>query len=324
MSRVSEPVLSDRYAKDHFEENFLSLLNGHLADFERETYQDLDQSSPCIYVCGAPRSGTTLLTQVLSSCLDVQPINNLVASFWRAPCVGLRLSKKLLGVDFESMYESDYGRTADIREPHEFGYFWSEILGRRSMDEPTPEMIESVDWSNFSRVLSNMQSVAQRPIIFKAFMLAYYAERVCAVLDKSLFIYVRRDFVENCASVYRGRQEYVGSESSWYSVRPLKCNGVDGIPPLQQVVMQVHYINEALSGVWSRLPERNKLILDYSAFCESPDHYVAQVADALRLLGADVAIRGSIPDNRFFRPSKIDSNLRVSIESYLAGLSVRS
>jgi hypothetical protein len=128
--------VTSRFAKDADQERFLAELNEFLAPFEEAQYRELAEQWPTIEVPGVPRSGSTLLTQVITSALDVGSIDNLTATFCKAPVSGIRLSRKLLPRRNTSSFQSAFGRTMAINEPHEFGYFGFPLLGYTEMREP--------------------------------------------------------------------------------------------------------------------------------------------------------------------------------------------
>ena len=105
---------------------------------------------------GVPRSGTTLVSQLVSAHLDVGYINHLVAAFWRAPVTGIRLSKKLIKGVRETSFASEFGRTSHLWEPHEFGYFWAHHLQQEDMSAPKPGAATRIDWEVLRRVLLNI------------------------------------------------------------------------------------------------------------------------------------------------------------------------
>ncbi len=115
-----DPELAPEYKKDPAEEAFLERLNNILAPYQEEDYQDLEEIYPTLHIIGAPRSGTTLMSQLISSHLNIGYINNLIAAFWQAPVYGIRLSKKLIPPGVSSSFRSSFGRTTYIHEPHEF------------------------------------------------------------------------------------------------------------------------------------------------------------------------------------------------------------
>ena len=65
--RRTDARLSDAYRKDPRQEAFLEQLNAALAPGERASYRELEERFPTLHVVGAPRSGTTLVTQLVAS-----------------------------------------------------------------------------------------------------------------------------------------------------------------------------------------------------------------------------------------------------------------
>ena len=120
-----------RYSANPDDEAWLAALNEHLAEARLPSVVRGEPSQlPLIYIVGAPRSGTTLLSQVVSRFLDVGYINNLIARFWRRPSVGIHLSRLVLGGGGREQiaFESEHGTTPGAAGPHEFGYFWRHWL----------------------------------------------------------------------------------------------------------------------------------------------------------------------------------------------------
>ena len=111
--------LSGAFAKDVSEEAFLAELNKALVPFEERCRGAASEEQfATLHVTGAPRSGTTLLTQAVAGRLDVAPVANLAAAFWEAPCVGLRLAKKLLPRETPRRFESAVAGTSTVGGAH--------------------------------------------------------------------------------------------------------------------------------------------------------------------------------------------------------------
>ena len=111
-----DPEVTISFQKDRESEQFLQKLNDILAPSQEAEYEDLPEKYPTLHIIGAPRSGTTLLYQLLTSHLQVGFINNLIASFWKAPVYGIRLSQKLMASYIPSSYVSGFkiGFTRDL------------------------------------------------------------------------------------------------------------------------------------------------------------------------------------------------------------------
>src|SRR6056297_2325285 len=113
----------ESYKKDEKQENFLEEFNKYLLKKEINEYKDFPVKYPFLFVIGAPRSGTTLLTQLIANSFDVSYINNLAARFFLAPLYGIKFSKTVLGEAKQSDFQSNYARTGNLSDIHEFGYF---------------------------------------------------------------------------------------------------------------------------------------------------------------------------------------------------------
>src|SRR5690606_22671196 len=76
-----------------------------------------------VFVIGPPRSGTTLLYQLLVNRFDFIYLDNLSSKFYSAPTVGMWLSKTVAGLAPRTStgYESAYGKTESIFGPNEAG-----------------------------------------------------------------------------------------------------------------------------------------------------------------------------------------------------------
>ncbi len=316
MSEEIEVKRSDRrdvdlapgFRKDPNDERFLARLNAALAPHEEAEYQDHVSGPPTLHVLGVPRSGTTLLTQAIGTHLPVGVINNLVAAFWAAPCYGIRLSKKLL-CPLRSRFESTYGRTREIEEPHEFGYFWAAMLGYRDQVEPTAAERADVDWVRIRRVLLNMVHAEGRPLAFKSFMLGWYIEEMLNALPQTCFVWIRRDPVQNALSLLRARREYVASEDAWVGLKPKEHVWLRERTICEQVAGQVVFLDAALQREVTRARGRNVLELSYEEFCSRPAQALDRVRELLQANGASMEALAAtgVPDRyeaaRFERSS---------------------
>ena len=116
---------AEKYRKNEDEESFLIRLNNNLARTEHLYFQPVQEQLPNIFIIGAPRSGTTLLSQLITFVLDIGYINNFIARFWEAPLQGIRLSNIINTNLRQISFNSTHGVTSNLNGPHEFGYYWT-------------------------------------------------------------------------------------------------------------------------------------------------------------------------------------------------------
>lgn len=277
-TRRTDPELAPEYAKDPAQEGFLEHLNEVLAGVADAELEDIGEPYPTLHVIGVPRSGTTLLYQVLASALDVGYVNNLIAAFWRAPVFGVRLAKTL-GVDrLDSDFSSAYGRTAGVSEPHEFGYFWNDHLRYPDLAEREPEHADSIDWERLRRTIANMAAATGAPMTFKPMILVWHLERLADAMPASRFVWITRPPRETALSLLGMRRSLRGSIDQWASLRPR--GRFDGAAPEWQVAAQVLLLEEAISSAAIELGPERVLKLSYDRLCEQP-HEVIDETEAL-------------------------------------------
>ncbi len=295
MIKRIEPEVTDRFRKDPDQENFLARLNQILAPHQEEDYiENLPECFPTVHVIGVPRSGTTLLTQVLAAHTNIGYINNLIAAFWKAPVYGIRLSAQVLPRNIGSSYQSEFGRTKGIQEPHEFGYFWSELLDYQEMREPEGE--KNIDWERVRLIFTNMTRAYGGPIVFKSLLLAWHIPQMQQTLPKTCWLHIRRDPIQNSLSLLRFRNQFLGSVEKWGSLKPKEYQWLVDKPYWEQVAGQVYFLERRYREQLRRIPKENVLSLTYEELCNSPGEAIKNALRMINRQGASVSLSSSPPD----------------------------
>jgi hypothetical protein len=289
--RRDEPEVRSCYRKNVAQEDFLRRVNGILEPHEGQWELPGEQAHPTVHIIGPPRSGTTFVNQLICHHLDIGYINHLIAAFWEAPIHGVLLARKLLGPTYASQFTSEFGRTHDIHEPHEFGYFWSGHLRYPDMRQRDESHGRQIDWTRLADVLQRMTRAFERPIVFKPFLLIWHLQEFQRVLANSLFIRIHRDPVDNAVSLLQSREKFLGSADKWLSLRPLACADVDNQPPWYQVASQVFHLNRWLDLQISHLIPGSVLNLDYADVCRDPVAATAAVQRFLQSHGLQLGSR---------------------------------
>ena len=266
--RPDEPALAGSFRKDPADEAFIGEFNDALAAYEDSSYADLPESLPTLHVIGAPRSGTTLLYQLIASGLDVGYVNNLTAVFWRSPVTGLRLARKL-GLDsLSSSFASDFGRTTGVAEPHEFGYFWNYHLNYPDLAQRAHDHEASIDWERLRRVIINMAACIEKPMTFKPMLLTWHLETMVRHMRRSCFIWIRRDRRSTALSLLKMRRQLFGNDTTWASLKP--DQPLDDEPPWRQVAAQVVLVERTIGRAVDRLGPENRIAIHYDELCVAP------------------------------------------------------
>ncbi len=282
--------LTENFAKNTNFEKYISELNNSLYEVQDDFIENLPEKYPTLHILGAPRSGTTLLMQMISSFLEVGYINNLTAAFWKAPLFGIQLSLKLLGMKYQSDFTSSYGRTNNIYEPHEFGYFWNYHLKYPDFIQKSQLHEDCIDWQQLSKILINMSYAFKAPLVFKSFLLGFHASKMSKYLPKSCYVYIKRDFLENAFSILGLRKTLLGDVEKWASIRPKQFEWLKKENKYIQIAGQILFLEHEYLTQLKNIPAENVLFLNYNEVCTDPIGVLSRVQTQLFNKSGDISI----------------------------------
>lgn len=286
-----------RYSKNEDDEVFFATINRVLGEvaLPLNTSSRVDIGAlPIIYIVGVPRSGTTLLSQLLSCYLPVGYIDNLIARFWQRPSVGIRLSQSLLGNDGRKAirFDSRHGTTQGVEGPHEFGYFWRHwlALDRAETHKLTDQEAGCIDLVGLKQVLENeILNEFASPVLFKNVICGFQAEILSRAHPASLFVWIKREPEDVVRSILKCRMERYGRYDAWWSLKPSTYTQLVKIEsPVKQVLGQVMDCMREFENELSK-PEVKSLAVNYSSLIERPDMVLAEICEAVKALDFDMS-----------------------------------
>lgn len=305
--------------KNPIDEDLLQKMNRALQALEQEQYVDLDEDFPFIFICGLPRSGTTLLAQVITHSLDVGYINNLSARFWLAPVLGIRFSHMILRESRRTTFESDYAATEVIDDIHEFGYFWRYWLKKdQILDHLQLEEVEKrIDWDGLKKTLLNMQHAFAKPVCMKNIFGSLHMKALSSHFNKVLFVYIRRDPLDNAISILNARQRFHADPNVWWSIIPQEYEQLRNLGFMQQIAGQVHYLRSFYEKQIA-LGHSNILVVEYKELCENPSNVINQVCQKCLVLGNQLELVQEPPrfDYRTHDNPGLKSRFKKLLDAY--------
>lgn len=315
MSRKAQvqSLRTARFQKDWRGEELLSAVNQALAPLERELVAAFTAPRyPIIFVVGAPRSGTTMLVQLLITCFELGYINNVAARFWMAPYVGAWLASELHDSERPPAigFSSDVGITREYEGPHEFGYFWRRWFDYHDTHELSREQIEAIDITYLRQELAAIEHVFDRPILLKNIpALSLQVGFLATAVPESVFIHCRRDHLYVAQSLLLSRLKYYGAKESWFSVKPKEYRWLKSRPYAEQIAGQVFYTQKRIEQAFSSLDSRHCLEIDYESLCQNPQEQLERVANLLSGVGCELSRRDcAVPDLTCTNERLVDEN----------------
>jgi len=275
-----------KYVKKAEDEDFMTGMNLTLQKREFELYKDYNIDYPFLFVFGLPRSGTTLLTQVIAHSFDIGFINNLMARFWLAPVHGVRLSKLILGTKKDTAYQSDYAATNELTDIHEFGYFWRYWLKKESFTGVTKakEIEKEIDWPGLKKTLANLQHEFGKAMIFKNIFGSYHLQRLKEFLNKVIYIYIRRDPLDVAVSILAARRKYYRDLNTWWSYMPIEYDKIKDLDYWEQIAGQVYYLQRYYDTETDPSRLENVVQVEYSDLAHRPLKVLHEISEKSQVL----------------------------------------
>jgi hypothetical protein len=287
----------------------LTPLDRLLARFEARRLRAAGPpTKPLVLIVGAPRSGTTLLYQVLAHYLPVTYPTNLSALFPRAPITASRLFRPRATAVTTHSY---YGNTAGLGGPNDGFHLWNRWLGAdryRAVETLTGAAADAM-----RRFFGAWTAAFGRPFLNKNNRNADCIALLGRALPEARFVVVRRDPVYVAQSLLIARQQIQGDKSRKWGLRSLDQEADQGpLGYVDSVCLQIADIERRMAeGCRTLAPER-VVPVQYERFCEQPAAAIAAIAE--RTLGAGIETGGI--DRELDLRGRSTNQRRISVEEF--------
>ncbi|MBE9207149.1 sulfotransferase [Nostoc sp. LEGE 06077] len=280
------------FQRNQFEEEILQNLNQLLIPLQNkfENQPVVQVNEPIILILGTQRSGSTLLSQILASRLNIGYPSNLMARFYETPAVGAFMQRILIGDRFHEcrQYKSQHGVTNRIEEPHEFGYFWSRHLGVcDDVHEPDEQDLEKVNLEKLTEELNAIVNVFAQPVIFKCLLCDFFIP-VLNQIPNVFFIDLQRNLVDVAESVWRVRQERLGSVDKWWSFRTRNYPTLKELPPEQQIAGQLLATRHSITRDLAQVSNERKMVISYEELVQAPEVIIDSFVKKMAHIGYNI------------------------------------
>lgn len=222
-----------------------------------------------IFAIGCPRSGSTLLMQLVVAQCQVAHLSNMTAllprymlrlcRWYRRCCAGWRHPAR----------SSQFGVVAGICAPSEAGpvmRHWFDAPG-----DPEHDRLVRATVAALTRITS-------APLFVKNQVNTTRLAAIRRIFPEARLLLLLRDPRFTAQSLLLGRRALSADDKLWWSAKPPGWEDVQAREPLYQVLWQVDQVEEI--GVSACLAQRDRaLVADYARLCATP----GEVMDAIAL-----------------------------------------
>jgi len=275
----------------------------------------LDRSQ-LIFVIGAPRSGTTLLYQLITEAFDVGYISNSHARFFGGISY-VEKWKRPLQQRIPSDFQSFHGQTKGPTTPSECGKYWYQFFQRTPAYE-TMKQFSSRSSEQLRASLSRISNAFGKPVVFKNVMNSARLQVLSALFPEAVFVICVRELVDNSHSIIEAKQQALGRIDVWWSLEPKGFEAFESASPEIQAVQQVKLCQKMIREDISSHDSSKVLEIKYESLCDHPVETTDRLFGFLKQSFPQLSRRSGVQiPEKFSRKSgiRIDAKLYEKLKS---------
>lgn len=285
------------YQKDPKTERRLEEINNILEPIEKKLVSSFSEpEKPVFFILGAPRSGTTLLHQLMAESGYFGYISNYLAKFWKAPYFGALQEKAFeIRTTHPMSFQSNYGRTSQQNEPHHFSYFWQKWFQFDENHKMSKEIIEKINLKFFNQEIAALESVFRLPMVFRSLYCNLQINFLKKTLNKAKFIVCLRNPLYQAQSILLGRKAFFGNTKEWFSLKPPEYFELKKSNDYEQVTGQIFYILKAIEDNLNSVSQSDYLIIQLEKLLENPNKQINRIIELIDEEEIDIKVSEKIP-----------------------------
>jgi len=271
-------------------------LESYLTGFDDEAKLE---GAPPLFIIGPPRSGTTLLYQVLTTYYRLAYISNFSEKFYRAPVSGVLLERLLSVPAGKPGYRFEYGYIPGPGAPHEAARFWKEIFPDSAKRYVARGMTPAAKLQRLRHSIIGLTRACKAPVVMKSVNNSLRIAPILEALPEARFIVCHRDMKKNAISILKARKARIsqqGVQEAWWSAEPVEVEQLKGKSLAHQAAAQVFYIHRQIAEDRASLGEERFIDVNYERFCADVGGTLQKIGTFLAAAGCQLSIVGEVPD----------------------------
>ncbi|MEX0980800.1 MAG: sulfotransferase [Bacteroidales bacterium] len=232
-------------------------------------YANSDSGKKCVpvFIIGLPRSGSTVLYQLITDIFDVLYFDNLVNIGRENIYFSMRLSELLFKNRPHQSYSSSFGNTYSdgLHAPSEAGPLWYRWFPK-NVSEVTPEMVSDKKKKDLRLLFSSLMNRSGKPLVVKNLFTVQRMKVLKEIFPEAKYIYISRDPFFIAQSIYLGRKmNLVDIDSEWWSVPFPGYESMIGLPAEKQIANQIFELERIIQNELRDVDKDNVVELNYES-----------------------------------------------------------
>ena len=269
-------------------------------------YASLESNFSPVFIIGSPRSGSTIIFQLITKYFDFTYINNFVDLAREVPFTGFLINKRFFGSKKHSSFKSNFGKTKEggLLAPNE-GLFWYKWLPK-DKHYVLPGEINEMDKQSFKDCINAIMNLYKKPIVIKNLSFSVRLELIKEIFPNARLVYVKRDIIDIVQSIIKAKIDVFGElNNKWWSIKPKNYKSLLNLDPVEQIVKQVYYIEKQIYFDLKGFRKADILEIEYGDLADTK-MVLEKTYDFLNL---DQSLEYKLPEIKISNKRKVSKEL---------------
>lgn len=297
---------------------------------ERQVWSGVKLRYSPVFIVAPPRSGTTLLYQLMTGYMSTCYFTNLaqrlrVQGSEIVPMTSAYLAKWLKLGHWNNSFHSYYGATEGWGSPNEANGIWERWFPEEEHHVP-PGYLSANDQQGVYRAVAVTERVFDRPFVNKCIRNSVRIQALAEIFPTALFVQCTRDRLDVAQSIFVARtrelpfkpQEIKDLSQWWWSVKPIEYEKIKNKGVIEQVCEQLFYVEQSMNAARQALGNDRFFLVNYADLCRTPRHELDRIARFMMEHGAPAQITQAVPESfPYSTGRKIDRTNYLALANYL-------
>lgn len=252
-------------------------------------------SPPPIFIVGLPRSGSTLLYQLIFNYYNVSFFSNFTSFFFSYPASILLLTKHFHLKSRVKTYESNFGLTKGFFSPSEAGGLYRCWFSETS----------NISNEHIKKTCNKISDIFERPFVWKNLNLSLEIERLYKIFPNALFIKINRRLEYICQSIYLKSLNSDGIDIKGFEKSNLQKKNNLLIAVIEEAKLFDKKINTLL-----KQSDMNSITVDYELLCDDYLNVLKTIKEVYSNTGYNLVQKKNFLNISFQSDDKVKLNER--------------
>ncbi len=274
---------------------------------------------PPIFIVGAPRTGSTILYQLITNFFPVQYFSNYMIENFQIIFETSKKQFEKYGFVKHNTFSSEFGETESPLGPAEGSYFWYQWFDFDKHFTMQNELSEASRKEIYS-VIATLVNEHNRPIVFKNLNHSVRLQALHQIFPEALIIHIKRQSLFTAQSLYKARLKKSGDVQKWLSVKPKEYESIKILTAEEQIASQIYFIEKQIEQDKNLFNPTAYLEISFEELCADTYSEMKRIEDFFKRNNLELKFEGSSTlridenPNRIYLESSIFDSIRSAVE----------